>query len=63
MLVKDGKLQKRLVQTTGHVDDMIRISQGVTAGEYFVSRDVAALYDGQLVTMVQQKGRLEKAAD
>lgn len=63
MLIKEGKLQKRQVQTAGHVENLIRIGQGVTAGEYYVSRNVAALYDGQHVTMVQQKPGSDKVAD
>jgi len=63
MLVKDGKLKKRQVKTAGHVDNLILIGQGVTAGEYFVSRDVAALYDGQKVTVVQQQTGSDKVAE
>ena len=63
MIVKDDQLQKRQVQTAGHADGRILISKGVTAGEYFVSRDVAALHDGQQVNMIKQKTESDRVTE
>jgi len=63
MIVKDQRLQKRQIQTAGHADGKVLVNSGVTSGEYFVSRDVAALQDGQQVNMIRQKAESDKVTE
>jgi len=63
MVVKDERLQKRQIQTAGHMDGKVLISSGVNAGEYFVSRDVAALLDGQRVNAIRQKAGSDRVTE